>query len=227
MNFTEEGILLKRINYSETSQIVTFYTKTKGIKTYLYKGSKKKTTALYPLNICEFNVYQRSDSQLAILSDCSSLGYTNDLSKSPLKSLITFFVADVMSNCIQTEEEDIELYNFLSKWVRTLNDTDQISIYPILFLTQLIIELGYTPDIQEEPKTFDIRNGEFLKHEKLDSYCIYGEDCVTLYNLFQGFNFTLSSKQKILQILIDYCTIHIPKFNVNQTLEIVTTVLYD
>ena len=227
MKTAEQGIILKRINYSETSQIVTVYTLNKGLKTYMFKGAKKKYNALYPLNICEIVSYQRNETALGQMTECSSMGLTNDLVNSPLKSLIAFFIADVIINCVQTEVEDEDLYQFLTKWIHTLDQTDSVAIYPTHFISQLIVHLGYTPDIRDDALTFDIKNGEFVAYERQDSYCVYGEECTALLNLFQERNFDVRLRQRMLQILIDYCTIHIPRFDVSKSLDVVTTVLYD
>ena len=227
MKTAEQGIILKRINYSESSQIITLFTLNKGLRTYLFKGSKKKNGSIYPLNICEFIVYQRNDSQLGHMSECTSLGHSHQLANDPIKSLISFFVADIILQCVQTEVEDPDLYNFLTKWIIALNETESVGVYPTLFLSQLITHLGYTPDVRDDALSFDIKNGEFVPYERQDGYCIYGLECTALLNLFQERPFDPSLRKRMLQILIDYCTIHIPRFDVNKSLEIVTTVLYD
>lgn len=227
MKTVEQGVILKRINYSETSQIITLFTLNKGLKTYLFKGSKKKNAAIYPMHICEVVVYQRNDSQLGQLSECNSLGQTNHIATSPVKSLIAFFMADVILQCAQPETEDPDLYQFLTKWINALNQIDSVGIFPTLFLSKLISHLGYTPDVRDDARSFDIKNGEFIPYERMDGYCVYGEECQALLNLFQDRPFDSSLRKKTLQILIDYCTIHLPKFDVKKSLEIVTTVLYD
>lgn len=228
MKTIEEGIILKRISYSETSQIVTVLTRSKGLKTYLYKGGKKKKTALFPLLICEFGAFQRNESQLAVMSECTSNSKTAQLVENPIKALIAFFTADVILNCLPSEEEDEQLYAFVTSWIKVLAISENTTLFPTLFLAQLITQIGYSPDIiSSEAKSFDIKNGEFLSYEKQDSYCVYGEECKNLFLLFKNEDFDVRYRQRILKILIDFCTIHIPKFDVSKSLDIITTVLHD
>ncbi len=227
MKNSEEGIVLKRINFSETSQVVTLLTRSKGVKTFLYKGGKKKKTALYPLQICEFNSYQRNESSLALMSDFHATDKTSQLMISPVKGLLAFFFADIILNCIPVEEEDDGLFRFISNWIKVINESEDLSILPTVFLAQLINHIGYAPDIQENARSFDIKNGEFLSFEKQDGYCVYGQECEQLLNLFNNEAFDPIYRHKMLNVLIDFCTIHIPKFNVSKSLEIVTTVLHD
>ena len=64
MKSTDKAILLNRINYSESSLIITYYTLNNGIQKFLFQGGKKKANNLFPLSISEITYYNRPDSSL-------------------------------------------------------------------------------------------------------------------------------------------------------------------
>jgi recombinational DNA repair protein (RecF pathway) len=85
MKATEEGILLHRISYSESSLVATFLTKNDGIKKFLFKGGKKKSPQLFPLSISELTFYGRKESELLNLTSLDPIG-SQSFQFSPIRS---------------------------------------------------------------------------------------------------------------------------------------------
>ena len=78
MKFQDRGIVLSRSAYSETSLIVTLFTESFGVQTFLFQGAKKKKgLVLFPLATVDITYYRRSDSQMGKLTEIVLAGLPN------------------------------------------------------------------------------------------------------------------------------------------------------
>ena len=61
---TLEGIVLSKVDYSETSIILKLLTEKEGVKSFIFQGAKrknKKGNIISPLAILSVEYYQRND----------------------------------------------------------------------------------------------------------------------------------------------------------------------
>ena len=157
MKQTDKGILINRISYGDSSFIVTVYTLEKGIQKFIFQGAKKKKVPIYPLLIAEITYYKRPDSELGKLTAVEAKNHLQELSFDPIKSVISFFIADVLLKCLKHEYEDSELYFFLESFIQAINDADDLSHFPIHFLTEFSKHLGICPNVLDEnPRYFNL-----------------------------------------------------------------------
>lgn len=160
MKQTDTGIILHKINYSESSLILTLYTRNHGLQRYIFQGGKKKHAAVFPMSHVEFTYYSRPDSELGKMTEASSTGISVEIPFHPLRSSIAFFLADVLRQCLKTEQKDVSLFEFLEKRIELLNREEQLGSFPHETLTQLTHHLGLMPNVNQEI-TFYYRKGLF------------------------------------------------------------------
>lgn len=103
MKQTDYGILLNRISYSESSLITTFFTENSGIQKFIFLGGKKKVGNLNPLGIYELTYYKRPDSELGKINQAELVNSMNNIFFNPTKSVIAFFVAEILYQGIKSE----------------------------------------------------------------------------------------------------------------------------
>lgn len=228
MKQTDNAIVLHRISYSETSLIVTVYSRNNGIQKFIFQGGKKRNSAIFPLSLCEVTYYKRLDSELGKLTSLQPSTNLNDLISSPFKSTIAYFVADVLRQTLQTNQSETVLFDHLKKEIELLNNTDVLGFYPIIFLVNYTKHIGIFPDLNENPKYFNLIDGEFHSELRIGELVVEGELCQNLYALFCGENVpTKSDKSEIFDVLLRYYTIHSPRFNVSTSIEIIKEVLHN
>lgn len=227
MKQSDHGILLNRISYSETSYIVTFYTEHAGIQKYIFQGGKKKTNNIFPLNCCELTYYKRNDSELGKLTQADSNFPLLAIQTNPIKSSIAFFLVDVLKQTLQTNQTEPKLYAFLVNQIQELNITENTSNFPIHFLAKYTEYIGISPELTLNPKYFSMTEGEFHSDIRLGELAIEGELCTQLLGLFEGKNPTKEHRTELLTTLLRYYKIHSPKFDVSNSLQIITALLYD
>ena len=226
MKQTDLGILLNRTSYSESSLILTFYTQEEGIQKFIFQGGKKKNNNLFPLNICELTFYKRPDSDLRKLTQTDSLLPLNSIISNPIKSIIAFFLVDVIRHSLKTNEKEEKLFTFLQEKIIELDKTEETSNFPLLFLSEFTSFLGIQPSINDDNILyFSYNEGEFHSDYRIGEWSEEGENVIHLYNLFQLNEVNQKHRKKLLDILLQYYKLHIPHFNVEKSLDVIRDVL--
>jgi DNA repair protein RecO (recombination protein O) len=228
MKQVDKGIFLHRISYSESSIIATFYTLEHGIQTFLYQGAKKKKSNLFPLNIVELTLYKRPDSELAKLTQTDTIHSLQGILTNPIKNIIAFFVADVVRNCLTTNEKEVHLFSFLEQTVLQLEQTQQLGDFPLRFLADFTHYIGIQPsDPEEQPLYFNYQEGEFHPDFRVGEICAEGALASSLHHLFFFPSKPIQMKKELLEAMLRYYSMHIPRFNVSKSLEVIREVLQD
>lgn len=226
MKQTTTGIFLNRISYSESSIIATFYTKDDGLQKFIFQGAKKKNTNLFPLNLCELTYYRRPDSELGKLTHVDNLTLLDAIVSNPIKSIIAFFIADVVRNTLLTNEKETAVFHFLQQTIIELNQTEETSTFSLRFLAEFTFHIGIQPIISDEhPLYFDMKEGEFHADYRPTEWQESGELVQQLFFLFEKKTINPIYRKKALEILLNYYSVHIPRFDVNRSLEIIKEVL--
>jgi len=154
MKVVEQGILIQRAPYSETSLLVTLLCKTHGLSTFLFQGGrKKKGNMLFPMAHIEFTYYKRNDSSLGKISEVNLATPGRTIPFDPVKSGIAFFMAEIIQQVIRPGHAEDRLFLLLEQEVRWLDESDELTNYPIWFLGALSRECGIVPSVEAEHPT--------------------------------------------------------------------------
>ncbi len=236
MKLIDEAILLKKINYSESSVILTFFTKRSGIKKFILKGAKKRKQVIVPFGSYELSFVDKSIDSLSIISTMQWNG-SKDCWPSPKKSLTAFFCADFLNSALIGSETDPDFFREILRLSNINNHyATQVQIIPLALISKTILHLGYCPIIDNKFKPyFDLKSGELSENDSGSSVRLLPLDFEILRTFFhedvffmsEDFTYTVESLRRVFKILIDYSNIHIPKIDVDKTLEIIQEVLYD
>ncbi len=233
MKSIDHGILLKKINYSETSLILHFFTLEKGFQAYLFQGGKKKKgNILQPLSIVEINAYQRPDSELGKISSISPDFIPQSIPYHPLKSGLAFFMTEVLEQALRSSDEDPRMYNMINQEIQWLDDTEAITNYPIWFLLMLADQLGFAIQrLDKDGRIFDLQAGT-ISNQTPDGHAFENDEAViVLRDLLTLTKSELLSnsihkihRQQIVEHLINYYRWHIEGFKHPKSLHVMQTI---
>lgn len=228
MKQTDTGIFLHRTSFSESSLITTFYTENEGIQKFVFRGAKKKSNNLFPLNICELTYYRRPDSELGKLTQADTLFPLGSILSNPVKSIIAFFIADVMRQSLQTNEKETGVFRFLKKTIIELDQANELTLFPLHFLVNFTAHIGIQPSMPgDAPLYFNLKEGEFHSDYRPGEWYEEGETAKHLYALFCSGEIPASSRKQVLEVLLNYYALHIPRFDVGKSLAVIREVLQD
>ncbi|MBC9811414.1 DNA repair protein RecO [Crocinitomicaceae bacterium CZZ-1] len=226
MKQTDTGIFLHRTSFSESSVIATFYTRNQGIQKFIFQGAKKKNNTLFPLNICELNFYRRPDSELGKLTQADTAVVLDSIVINPVKSIIAFFMADVIRQSLQTNEKETTVFEFLREAICELNDADDLVLFPLFFLVNFAPFIGIQPSLcDDEALYFNLKEGEFHSDYRPGEWCIEGEQVRHLYGLFESNTIAPAFRKQAFETILDYYQLHIPRFDVSKSLDIIRETL--
>ena len=129
-----EGINLKTINYSESSQIVIIFSKEHGKMSLLAKGVKKSSRSYKgKLQTFMHNQYLVSKkSSLGIISQIDSIHPFLDLPKDYNKLSIAYQCLDIVYRIIQDNHEYLELFNTLLQTLVLIEESTNANYIDIL-----------------------------------------------------------------------------------------------
>lgn len=227
MKESDIGLFLHRTSYSESSAIVSYFTRNHGFQKFIFRGAKKKSSHLFPLNIQEIIAYHRPESDLGNLSMAESTMEVQRIPFDAVRSSIAYFLAEILQKCLTHTERDERLFSFLHTQVLKLDQTDNLSLFPSQFLIQLTFYLGIEPQIVDENcNSFFLADGEFVYANSPDPHCSNAATEVIL-SLLRGEEPVVAPalRKEILNVLILYYKLHIENFGNLKTKEIVEAIL--
>ncbi|MBN8589196.1 MAG: DNA repair protein RecO [Rhodothermia bacterium] len=150
-----EAIVLRRMNYGETSQIITLFTRKKGKVAVLAKGSRMIKSRfganLEPLSYIQAVYYHKPTRDLQTLSETTRLLPLPCLLRHPEKIGLAFQMVELVDAISEVEAVNIPVFNLLLEALATLNDATQ-HLQNILFYFELKIAIlfGFSPHIKKQ-----------------------------------------------------------------------------
>ncbi len=122
------GIVLKSIKYSDSSKIVTVYTKDFGKLAFIAKGARNSKSkfgaSLELLTISEFTFYNRPNADILIVSNGDIIKSNTKLTKKSDTLLIGLMIAESLNNTQEKRNINQSLYQFTIEIIMQLSDCD-------------------------------------------------------------------------------------------------------
>ena len=232
-----KAIVFSAIKYSEADLIVTCYTASNGIKSYLLRGilkSKKsslKASFFQPLTQLEIVATHKNKGTLEYVKEARVDFPYETLHTNVIKSSIVMFLAEMLKNCIQEEEPNPFLFSFLSESLEYLDRNESVANFHILFLLRLSNFLGFFPDAtNREYPFFNILDGNF-QEVKTSEYCLEGETVESLKSFFNVTFTTMDSiklgkvsRANLVELLLTYYSLHVQGYQRPKSLAVINQV---
>lgn len=233
-----KAIVLNTLKFKDTSLIVKCYTE-KGIKSYLVKGVLSKKTKSKKFKPAYFQTF----TLLNIIANHNNKGHLNYINEiqvyQPLhniysdiyKNTIALFLAEILTNILKEETENIILFQFIQNAIIWLDTQDKTNNFHLIFLMKLTKYLGFYPNQPKETDSFfNLKEGTFSFHKPINNYI--SENDFLLFKTLVGIDFdsintiqiNTKSRHTLINILIQYFTIHLPEFRNPKSLVILQTI---
>ncbi|MDP5092182.1 MAG: DNA repair protein RecO [Polaribacter sp.] len=234
---TTNAIVLNSLKFGDTSLIVKCFTQQDGVKSYMVRGILKakkgglKVAYFQPLTQVKLVANHNTKNTLNTIKEIQVLQPYQTIYQDIVKQSITFFLSEVVSNVIQEEEANEDLYGFLESSFYWLDAHEKIANFHLVFLLKLTSFLGFYPDISEaEKQGFHLLEG-FFTDETYDKNVISGNDFFQFKKLLNTslensdqLSFSKSERQQVLQVLISYYKLHIDSFRNPKSLDVLEAV---
>lgn len=148
-----EGVVLRSLNYGETSQIVTLLTREKGKLGVMAKGARRPKSSfgatLQPMAYTQVVFYYKPTRDLQILSESSHVESFHRLRGVLTKITIGLRIVELVDALLEEEDPQPEIFGLTVQVLRRLNHTDARpkNVWPYVQL-RLAELLGIAPSIE-------------------------------------------------------------------------------
>lgn len=228
-----KAIVLRSIRYSEADLIAKCYTASDGLKSYMLRGvlkskkGKMKAAMFQPFSQLEVVARHKNKGTLEYLKEAKITAVNPAIRQNVQKASIAIFLAEVIQNAIQEEEQNAALFSFFEEAIQYLEKQESIANFHLFFLVKFTHYLGFYPHINaENNRFFNLQQGYFEPTEA-DQYAVSGQNCEFLKTLMSIKAEDLSSlrlnreaRQRFLNFILSYYQIQLPGFRQPQSLEV-------
>ena len=227
MQVKTSGIILHSLKYTDSTTIITVYTRQFGKVTYMVRGVNKKRSVnpaaiLQPLSLVEMDVYHTPGKNIQRLKEMRMEHPFSGIPFDPVKNALALFISEVLFRTLRQTEPDDSLYLFLENSILQLDCTIKgISNFHLVFLLKLTRYLGFEPNQDDaQVNYFDLMNGVFLKEKPLHTHFTLPEvssDFIRVlnadYSNMHNLAFTRARRAGLIQSIVEYYQLHIPDFH--------------
>lgn len=204
-----EGLILKKIEYQESSLILKIFTKDFGIISVIAKGAKSAKKSAYgilrPLNFIEFQFYHQNNKTLFLLKDYQ-LKFAPDTKNFGIyKTSLAYFMVEVVSHTTSEElEPEPEKYRYIMYIFEYLKNHQVYSNFYLCFLIQYVRFLGFEISLQ------------MFSSQEIVSIV---EHLMIPDSMFKKVEILPGQRKSIYQSLIQFYQFHIPNFKEIQSIQ--------
>jgi DNA repair protein RecO (recombination protein O) len=210
MHVLTYGIVLQTTKYSENSLIVKIFTRKNGVLSFIIKNafskkSKQHVSFFAPLTILELVYKESYTEKLSFLKEVSIIhpfhAIHNDFNKN---CILLFYQELLMKLLYQANASDDPLFDFIEEHLLKLEATQYLaSDFHIVFLIQLIQQLGYNPELNFSLQApyFSIEDSNFGSCFIDIPYYLSKEASYYLFTILKKQNITIPDKKTRLELL--------------------------
>jgi len=218
-----KAIVLHHLKYSETSVILTLYTKEYGRQSYMINGirsakSKQKMGLLQPLFLLEIDAYHKPGRDVQRMKEFKIAEIYNSIPYDIVKSTMAMFLAEMLHKVIRSEEPDKNLFEYIFRSLHYFDSLEKGSPnFHLWFLTQLLSHLGFRLENNYSDKNcwFDVKNGFFVNQRPTFPNTPDIEESELLSQLvaidvedIALLAYSGKQRTRLLEIIVEYYMIH-------------------
>jgi DNA repair protein RecO (recombination protein O) len=239
-----KGIVLRSVKYGETSLVVTMFTETFGLQSYLVNGvrtaTKKgtpKASLFQPTAILELVAYNNPFTGLQRLREYKwEFLYQNVLSDVH-KNAVALFMVELLGKCLKQPEPNAELFYFVEDALRHLDEASMAVTgnFPLFFALHLAVFFGFrvNDEFSSKKHYLDLQEGCFVEDQPVHRHYLIDREAAAVseilkimqpYELEQVY-LNQDMRRRIMHGLEQYYAFHVPEFGVLRTLPVLREIM--
>jgi DNA repair protein RecO (recombination protein O) len=227
------AFVFRSIKTKDNTYVVKLYTEELGLISFIIiisqsKG-KIKSSYLQPLTMLELSFDYHQNKEIQRVSDISIHQQFLNISNSVVKQSVLYFLNEVLTKSIKEEERNPRLFQFIFDSIQQLDTEDSYFYFTLQFLIELSIHLGIYPEnnFSRVHNIFSLDEGRFIDSPKVGSKCVNEHESEALSELLNN-NFNLQitkvTRNRLVEILLNYFDEHIPEFGQLKSMQVLAEV---
>lgn len=234
MDKNTKGILLHRIEHSDTSAILKVLTPEEGLSSFIWKGAKKaKKGGSYgsiatPLNRLEITARFKEEEGLHLLKEARIEKPSQNLISDPERSAIALFLGEFLYRSSRSQPPDPAYYDEVETCIEMLDRTQDPKDLHLHFIARSMHAHGIAPDeVPDGNEHFDLLEAQLKSEEPSHGHSLTPRESELLDRMLrtplqehQRFLKGTGSRQELLRKLIEHYRIHLGDFGPIHSLEV-------
>lgn len=146
-NYSTLGIILFRRKYSEADRILTIYTKSYGLMSYMAKGVRK-TTSRKRGHIEVFSKVRLSAANgrnMDVLTEVETINSYDSVRKDLNRVSLAYFYVEAITKLVKEEEKNLTLFKLLDDSLKNLPKEKNLKNARKRFIEEALTILGFWP----------------------------------------------------------------------------------
>jgi DNA repair protein RecO (recombination protein O) len=239
-----KGIVLRSVKFGETSLVVTMFTETFGLQSYLVNGVRtatKKTTPkaslFQPAAILDLVAYHNEFTGLQRLREYKWEFLYQHVLSGVHKNAVALFMVELLGKCLKQPEPAPELFYFAEDALHHL-DTASPAVtgnFPLFFALHLAVFFGFriNGDYSEKKSYLDLQEGIFLEAQPQHQYYLIDREAAAVSDILkiqqphelEQVYLNQDIRRRIMQGLEHFYAFHVPEFGALRTLPVLREIL--
>ncbi len=244
MTHKTKGIVLHTIQYSETSIITSIYTELFGLQSYIVKGvrqtstkTQNKSVYFQPGSMLDMEVYNNNLKNLQFIKEYKWNYLYKQVLFDVVRNAIAQFMIELFQCSIKQPEANPELFYLLEGNLMQADKAVYATVanLPLYFTLHLAAESGFgiQGNFSDNTPVLDLKEGMFIEDEPLHLQYISGKFAeiiskiqhINFYNDLENIKLNTEIRRQILDILLQYISLHVTEFKELKSLKILQEVL--
>ncbi len=243
MTHSTKAIVIKTVQYGETSLIVTMLTELFGLQSYMVNGirtnKKGNSKAAYFTHgaILEIIAYHQENKNLQRLKEYKFAKLYHSNFSRIVKNSITLFTVELMAKCIKQPETNADLFYFCEDALLHLDELDDAAAanFPLFFMLHFAYFFGFriSDEFTAEDSWLDLQEGVFCSTEPNHIYFLapaYAQIVADVLKAQQpseliGLMLNKDTRRYLIAQLEVFYKLHVPEFNYLKTIQVLQEVL--
>ena len=235
---------MRTIKYGETSVITSVYTELFGLQSYIVKGvrqSTKKTQSkqiyFQPSAMLEMEVYHNELKNLQFIKEFKWSYLYSKVLFDVLRTAVAQFMIELFQHAIKQPEANPELFYLLEGSLLQADKASDtiVANLPLYFILHLAAESGFElqGSYSNETPVLDIKEGAYIAAAGAPAETVTGFIAETLskiqhimfYNDLENIKLNRQSRQQVLDVLLQYLSLHLTDFKELKSLPVLKEIL--
>ena len=229
-----KAVVIKKLDYGDTSKIATFYTEDYGKMSAIIKGARspksKMGSVVDILNTVQIVYYKKESREVQLISQAELIDHYSKIKEDLDKLKYASAVAELLLNLTLEDEAHPKLYKGTIRILELMNNSNEpAEFYFAKYILFFLKEIGYEIQLDKcsncekkietgMPYSFSFNSGILCsdcKHEEVISY----EFSPELFNLLiclsrrnNTCKYSMNDINKLIYFFEKYISYHIPEF---------------
>jgi DNA repair protein RecO (recombination protein O) len=240
---TTRGIVLRPVKYGDTSLIVSVFTESFGIQSYIINGVRTEKRGgtraglFQPGSILELVVYHHDQRNIQRIKEFRWAYLYREMYANIIKTTLVLYMMELLQKCLKQPEANEVLYQFLESTLISLDTASDLAAAntALHFTLALASHLGFRIGGQYSQVTpyLDLQEGFYTPEVPEHHYYLEGYLAEATYRLLEAetiealgaIRLNQELRRSLLQAFQLFYSLHVPDFGTLRSLGVLQDIL--